>query len=145
MKKHLFAIAALAACGILVPTAAQAATPTVMITKVYVNSPGSDTRSKKSLDAEYIVLKNTTKKTINLSGWTVRDRSKHIYKFTSLNLGAGKSVTLHTGSGTNTSANRYWGSHNYIWNNSGDKAYLRRTTANIDTCTWKTVSSYVNC
>jgi hypothetical protein len=137
--------------------AAQAATPKVMITKVYVNTPGSDTPATNTkLNGEYIVIKNTTKSTISLSGWTIRDKastaSGHIYKFAStVKIGAGKSITIHTGKGTNTSTNRYWGRSGtsgtaYIWNNSGDTAYLRDSAGKtIDTCTWGTVSSYKTC
>lgn len=148
MMLRRLALVGLALGAVILPaTAAQAATPVVEITKVYVNSPGSDTRSNTSLNAEYVVLKNTTSKTISLTGWTVRDKSKHIYTFGSFSLGAGKYVTLHTGKGTNTSTNRYWGSGNYIWNNTGDEAYLRRpaTSTNTDTCSWGTVSSYKTC
>jgi hypothetical protein len=148
MMRRLLVVSALALCATILPaTVAQAATPSVEITKVYANSPGTDNRSNTSLNAEYVVLKNTTKATIKLTGWTLRDRSKHVYTFTTFSLGAGKSVTIHTGKGTNTAANRYWGSGNYIWNNTGDEAYVRKpsTTSNTDTCTWKTVASYVNC
>ena len=148
MMRRLLVVSALALCATILPTAvAQAATPSVEITKVYVNSPGTDNRTNTSLNAEYVVLKNTTKATIKLTGWTLRDRSSHVYTFTTFSLSAGKSVTIHTGKGTNTTTNRYWGSGNYIWNNTGDEAYLRKpsTTANTDTCTWKTVASYVNC
>ena len=55
----------------------------------------------------------------------MRDKSNHVYKFGTFSLGAGKSVRIHTGTGTNTSTDRYWNSGAYIWNNTGDKAYLR--------------------
>jgi hypothetical protein len=148
MIQRIVAVAALALCAAIVPAAAaHASTPSIMITKVYVNSPGTDNRSSSSLNAEYVVLKNTTTKSINLKGWTVRDRSSHIYTFGTFSLAAGKSVTLHTGKGTNTSANRYWGSGNYIWNNTGDTAYVRKpsSSTNVDTCKWGSVGSYVNC
>ena len=148
MIRRLIALTALTVCAAILPaTAAQASTPTINITKVYVNSPGTDNRTNTSLNAEYVVLKNTTTKTISLKGWTVRDRSSHIYTFGAFSLAAGKSVTLHTGRGTNTTTNRYWGSGNYIWNNTGDTAYVRKpaSTTNVDTCTWGTVASYVNC
>jgi len=135
-------------CAAILPaTAAQAANPSIMITRVYVNSPGPDTRTNASLNAEYIILKNTTTKAISLKGWTVRDRSNHVYTFGTFTLAAGHWVTLHTGRGTNTSTNRYWGSGNYIWNNDGDTAYVRRpaSTINVDTCKWGVVTSYVNC
>ena len=36
----------------------------------------------------------------------------------------GKSVTVHTFSGVDTSTDLYWGRGNHIWNNDHDVAYL---------------------
>src|SRR5262245_11799441 len=92
MIRRLSSVTALAACAAILPvTAANAASPIVMITRVYVNSPGTDNRTNASLNAEYIVLKNTTTKAISLKGWTVRDRSNHIYTFGIFALAAGHS------------------------------------------------------
>jgi hypothetical protein len=147
-KKFLIPLVSAAAVAGLAVAAvpAEAATPSVTFSKVYVNSPGSDTRSNSSLNAEWVLLRNNTTKSIQLKGWTVRDRSAHIYKFGSFSLGSKKTVYVHTGKGTNTSTNRYWGSGNYIWNNDGDAATLRNASnATIDSCSWKTVASSVNC
>ncbi|MEU1689428.1 lamin tail domain-containing protein [Micromonospora sp. NPDC005707] len=126
---------------------AQAATPAVMITKAYYNSPGSDTGSNTSLNAEYVRLTNKRSSTINLKYWTLRDKSNHVYKFTiNWYLKAGASVVIHTGKGTNTSSNLYWGSGAYIWNNTGDTAYLRNSAgSSIDSCSWGSSGSYTNC
>ena len=35
-------------------------------------------------------------------------------------LGAGETITLHTGNGTSTNSDLYWGSGSAIWNNGGD-------------------------
>ncbi len=141
--------AALAVGGIAASAApAQAASHPVQITKVYVNSPGNDLpTSNAKVNAEYTVIKNNGKSTQTLTGWTLRDKSNHVYKFGTFKLGPGKSVTVRNGKGTNSSSTRYWGSGYYIWNNSGgDSATLRTskgTTA--DSCSWGTVSSYKNC
>jgi hypothetical protein len=136
------AVAGLAAAAV----PAQAATPSVTFTRVYVNSPGSDNRSNSSLNAEWVRLRNNTSKSIQLKGWTVRDRSAHVYTFGSFSLGSKKTVYVHTGKGTNTSTSRYWGSGNYIWNNDGDAATLRSgSNKTIDSCSWKKVASYVDC
>lgn len=152
------AATALAALLITPAAPAAAANPKIMITKVYYDTPGTDTPATNTrLNGEYVVLKNTTSAKINLKGWTLRDvqstASGHIYRFGSdFWLGAGKSVTIHTGKGTNTSTNRYWGrtgssSYAYIWNNSGDKAYLRNSAGTaIDSCGWSSVGSgYTYC
>jgi hypothetical protein len=119
----------------------------VKFTYAYYNSKGSDTGSNKSLNLEYVKLTNKTKKTVNLRYWTVRDRAGNVYKFTSnFPLAAGKSVYLRTGKGKNTSTTRYWGRKGYVWNNTGDTAYLR-SSANktIDTCGWGKGKGYTSC
>lgn len=113
--------------------------------KVQYDSPGTDDGSNPSLNAEYIVIKNTGTTSRSLTGWTVRDTSSHIYTFGTFTLSAGKSVTLRSGSGTNSSTTRYWNKSWYVWNNTGDKAYLRSGTG-IDSCSWTSLGSgYKNC
>jgi hypothetical protein len=57
-------------------TAVQAnAAGTVYIYKVYFDSPGSDTGSNSSLNAEYVVIKNGDNVSHSISEWTVRDRA----------------------------------------------------------------------
>jgi Lamin Tail Domain len=138
---HVRRLLATACCAVAlavaaVPGTAQAASP-IQFGKIQYDSPGSDTGSNTSRNGEYVVIKNPGTTSRSLTGWTVRDAANHVYKFGTFTLGAGKSVTLRTGKGTNTSATRYWGQTSYVWNNTGDKAYLR--TANgtsIDSCTW---------
>jgi hypothetical protein len=135
--------------------AAQAATPTVQITRVWYDSPGSpDFGANSSLNGEYVQLKNATPKALALKGWTVRDitkRSDHVYTFGAFTLGAGKTVTLRTGKGTNTATNRYWGRSGgtlaYIWNQTSDTAYLRNVSGKlIDSCSYNSGRvDYKNC
>lgn len=126
---------------------ATAADPTLHFSKAYVNSPGADTGSNTSLNAEYVVVSNSSyNTTYRLTGYTIRDRSGHVYKFPTFSLRPRASVTVHTGRGTNTGTNLYWGSRAYIWTNSGDTAYLRNTVGTLkDSCSWGVVSSYVYC
>ncbi|WP_229400805.1 lamin tail domain-containing protein [Micromonospora okii] len=139
------AIAAVAG-SLAVPGPAWAATPAVEITKVYYDSPGTDNRSNSSLNAEYVKLTNRRSSAVNLKSWTVRDKASHVYKFTDFRLAAGASVYLHTGKGTNKSTDRYWGSGAYIWNNTGDTAYLRDSAGKqIDSCSWGKGGGYTNC
>ncbi|MGC5050416.1 lamin tail domain-containing protein [Micromonospora sp. DT48] len=127
---------------------AQAATPAIEITKVYYDSPGVDRRTNASLNAEYVKLTNRRARTINLKNWTLRDKANHVYKFSgNVKLAKGKSIVIRTGSGKNTASTRYWGSGNYIWNNTGDTAYLRNASGKqIDKCSWKKKGKgYTNC
>jgi hypothetical protein len=130
-----------AAASFLIASPAQAAPATVYIYKVYYNSPGSDTGSNSSLNAEYVVIRNGDDVSHSVSGWTVRDAAGHIYTFGSLRLGAGKQAVIHTGKGTTytttASTHLYWGRSWYVWNNTGDKVILRRADGSLkDTCTY---------
>lgn len=117
---------------------AQASNPPLHFSAAEPNSPGSDRGANSSLNAEWVRLTDSSRTVAyTLTGWTVRDRANHVYTFGSFTLKPGASVTLHTGKGTNSSTNRYWGQGWYVWNNTGDEAFLKnRSGATQDTCTW---------
>ena len=119
----------------------------VQFTRIQYNSPGVDSGSNASLNGEWAKLTNKTKATIDLKGWIVRDASAHVYTFSStFRLGAGKSVVVRTGKGSNSSTVRFWGSRSYIWNNGGDTATLRTAAGKtIDACKWTTGNGATNC
>jgi lamin tail-like protein len=122
----------------------------VLFTKAQYNSPGTDTGSNANLNGEWVRLTNKTTRTINLKGWTVRDRSAHVYTFTTAYyLGARASVYLLTGKGTNgkpAASYRFWGRAGYIWDNTGDAAVLRSpANKNIDSCSWGNGSGVTAC
>jgi Lamin Tail Domain len=114
---------------------------------VVYNPAGADTASK--LNQEYFRITNYTTKTFNLRGWSVKDRAGNTYRFTSDFLLRGyKNVYVPTGRGTNGKpANyRYWGKSSFIWNNTGDAAYLRTGTNKlIDSCSWGNGSGKTSC
>lgn len=125
--------------------AADAASP-VRIMKVQYNSPGSDTGSNASLNAEYVIIKNTSTTTRSLTGWTLRDKANHVFTFGTFALGAGKSVVVRTGKGSPSAANQYFQSKAYVWNNTGDTAYLRNAAGSqMSACTWGGTGSSKNC
>ena len=130
--------AVLAALSLAVASPAEAANPTLHFSQAYFDSPGSDTGSNTSLNAEWVRVKNSSSTaTYTLTSWTIRDASAHVYKFPTFHLKPGASVTLHTGKGTNTGSNLYWGRSGYIWNNTGDTATLKNSSGTTkDTCSW---------
>jgi len=143
---------AVGALGVAALTAAVAepagaATSPVRLYKVVYDPSGSDTHANSQLNREYVVLKNGGKKTVKLTGWTVRDTKHHVYTFGTFSLKPGKYVNVRTGHGTDTSANVYQNRGWYVWNNTADKVYLRTTTGTtVDTCSWKhTKSGYKTC
>jgi hypothetical protein len=121
----------------------------VKIYEIYYNSPGSpDAGSNTSLNGEWVQLKNTCTTRKNLYGYKIVDLASHTYRFGStFYLGAGSKVKIHTGKGTNTSTDRYWGSGWYIWNQDKDTAKLYNSSGTlIRTCSYSNASaSYKIC
>lgn len=129
------AIAAMISGGV-VTAPAEAVSP-VRISSVQYDSPGSDTGSNSSLNAEWVRITNYGSTAKALTGWTLRDRSNHVYRFGTYRLGAGRSVRVHTGRGANSSTDRYWGKGWYVWNNTGDKAILKNSSGTtVSTRSW---------
>ncbi|HWS33498.1 MAG TPA: lamin tail domain-containing protein [Actinoplanes sp.] len=130
------------------PTPVGPVVGSVQFTRIQYNAPGVDRKTNKSVNGEYFRLTNKTKKSLNMKGWTVRDAAGNLYRFTTdYTLAAGKNVVVRTGKGSNTTATRYWGKTNHVWNNSGDSARLS-TDKNkmIDTCKWtKPGKGYTTC
>ncbi|MGW6455981.1 lamin tail domain-containing protein [Streptomyces sp. NPDC055078] len=140
--RHTRSIAAAAAAAclgglVLLPSSAQAAPGSVHLYRVYYDSPGKDLRSNASLNGEYVQIRNTTRAAVSLKGWTVTDKANHKYIFGAYTLGKGKTVTVRTGKGKDTAANRYQNRRAYVWNNDRDTATLRKKTgARVDTCSY---------
>jgi hypothetical protein len=127
---------------LLVPAAPGA----IRITKIYFDSPGSDFGSNRSLNAEWIRLKNTGNRAKSLRGWKVRDAAGHVYRFGRYRLAAGKTVTIHTGRGSDRARHRYWRQDWYVWNNDGDTARLKsRGGRLVDRCSYSGAGSSVAC
>ncbi|WP_223166598.1 lamin tail domain-containing protein [Nonomuraea sp. SYSU D8015] len=144
--RSLLTSAVLTAGVVAVSQPAYAAAPAVQIIKIYYDSPGSpDSGSNSSLNGEYVQIKNTTKKAVSLKGWTLHDkttRPDHVYTFGKFTLAAGKTVTVRTGKGKDTTTTRYWNrtggtTFAYIWNQTKDTAYLRNASGKlIDSCSY---------
>jgi hypothetical protein len=120
----------------------------VKFTLVQYDPPGRDTTSTKSLNSEYWRITNTTKKTVDMKYWTVKDRAGNTYKFPAFTLLAGRSVTIATGKGTTGKpvAWRYWGRTSHLLNNTGDALYLRTGSGKlIDGCNWGNGSGRTAC
>jgi len=136
LVRTVFAAVGCAALLATTAVSAEAASP-IQFVKIQYNSPGTDRATNTSVNGEYVIIKNRGTTARSLTGWTVRDAQNHVYTFGAFTLGAGKSVVLRTGKGTNTSTTRYWGSGYHVWNNTGDKATMRtRYGTGIDSCTW---------
>ncbi len=82
-----------------------------------------DIQSPGSLVGEQVILTNLSGQ-VNLAGWTMTDGEGNQFVFPSLSLLSKGEVTVHTGKGTNTQTDLYWGQTQPRWA-SGKVAYLR--------------------
>lgn len=109
---------------------------------------GSDKPNNAGYNRETIQIRNVTSKAIAVAGYRVRDKQNHTFVFPKgYVLKAKATVTLHSGSGTNSATHVYWRQRGYVWNNTGDTAYLQTPKgAGLDSCTYrKSTSGRVNC
>lgn len=107
------------------PTASHTAAAdggTSLSVSVTADAPGDD---HENLNEETVTLHNGGETAVDLSGWTVADEAGHEYTFGDVTLDPGASVTLHTGSGTDTATDVYWGRSSAVWNNDGDTVTVR--------------------
>jgi hypothetical protein len=73
MRIRALLIACLVVIASLIALPADAA-GSIQFRKIRYDSPGTDRGGKTSLNAEYVVIKNTGTTTRTLAGWTVRDK-----------------------------------------------------------------------
>ncbi|MDQ2071055.1 lamin tail domain-containing protein [Haloarcula sp. NS06] len=97
----------------------------IALAEIHPDAAGND---NENLNDEYITLTNTNDAPLDLSGWTVSDDVGHQYTFANLTLDSNGSVTLYTGSGTDTDTTRYWGRNGAVWNNDGDTVIVRNAS-----------------
>ncbi|WP_336329495.1 lamin tail domain-containing protein [Haloarcula sp. CGMCC 1.2071] len=90
----------------------------LVIDRVRADAAGDD---RDNLNDEYVVFRNAGAEPLEMGGWMVADEADHTYTVPDgFTLEPGDTVTLHTGSGTDTDTDLYWGSGRPIWNNGGD-------------------------
>ncbi|WP_411138114.1 lamin tail domain-containing protein [Streptomyces sp. C10] len=70
---------------------------------IQYDSPGQDDRSTRSLNAEWVTVKNTGRLPVNIKGWPLSDKSGHSYRFGNLRL-HGHSRSGSTPASTTTTA-----------------------------------------
>ncbi|MFF3942976.1 lamin tail domain-containing protein [Streptomyces phaeofaciens] len=89
----------------------------VEISAVQYDSLGRDDRSNRSLNKEWVELTNTTRRTVNLDGWTLEDESGKTYTFDGYRPAGRATVRVHTGEGRDTRTDLYQDRRQYVWNN----------------------------
>ncbi|RLI75822.1 nuclease, partial [Archaeoglobales archaeon] len=105
-------------------------TPTAVVIKTVHYDACGDKSDSKCLNDEYVVLENRGG-SINMQGWSLSDEANHRYTFPYFILEQGNAVVIHTGYGTDSQTDLYWGSGKPIWNNDHDTAYLFDSTGKL--------------
>ena len=93
----------------------------VKIVQIYFDSPGSDSGSNKSLNAEWVKIKNVTHSRKTITRWTCATPPPRL-PIPGHQPCAGATLRVHTGRGANNPTTAIGRAGNYIWNNTGDTA-----------------------
>jgi hypothetical protein len=79
-----------------------------------------------ALASETVILQNNGDTALLLTDWTLKDGQGSIYTFPELTLYPGGIVEVHSGPGTNTAADLFWGLSAPVWK-SGELVALYDT------------------
>jgi len=76
---------------------------------------------------EWVAIKNATGKSVDMTGWTLKNdhRIPDIFTFPNFTLNNGRTVQVWTKWGENSSTDLYWGLDDPVWNTGSDCAWLR--------------------
>lgn len=78
------------------------------------------------VDDEYVAFRNTGDEALNLSDWVVENEEGRRFVFPDgFTLDAGQNVTLHSGRGSDTETDVYWGATSGVWDDDGDTITVR--------------------
>jgi len=94
---------------------------TIIVVRFHYDAAGND---HYNLNGEYFVLGNRGRNACDMTAWKATDFYGHTFIFPYFVLKPRASVTIYTGSGTDTRSRLYWGSLSAIWNNDGDTLSL---------------------
>ncbi|MEU9417407.1 lamin tail domain-containing protein [Streptomyces sp. NPDC048272] len=109
----------------------------VEISRVQADSPGREDHSNRSLNNEWVEIRNTTRQPVNLRGWTLRDADGNRYRFHDIRIAGRATIRVHTGTGRDSRTDVFQGKREYIWGNRADTATLRDDRGRtVDTDSW---------
>ena len=90
-----------------------------------------DGRKDPNEPDEYVEIKNTGP-TASLQGYSLSDEAGKTFNFPSVSVGAGESIKIFTGCGSDTGNTLYWCyTESAVWNNSGDTATLKNSAGKV--------------
>jgi hypothetical protein len=104
------------------PTVSIAA-PQTSLTPMPVGVDIVSVQGAGSVGDEILIVQNLGSEAIVLTDWYLNDEQAGVYIFPQLTLFPAGTVRVHTGDGTDTASDLYWGSGSPAWS-SGDLAVL---------------------
>ncbi|WP_030410451.1 lamin tail domain-containing protein [Streptomyces sp. NRRL S-1448] len=109
----------------------------VVLGPIQYDSPGRDDHSNRSLNAEWVTLRNTGRWPVTIKGWTLSDKTGHSYRFGNVRLAGHSQVRVHTGIGRDNRTDLFQDRRDYFWDNYSDTATLRNDHRRIvDSRSW---------
>ena len=106
-------------------TSQPSTTGDVRITYIFVDGAGSQEPD------EYVRIRNYDTRSIQLSGWTLRDEANHVFTFPSHIMEPDQVCRVYTNEDHPEWCGFNYGSGSAIWNNGGDCAYLRNSVGTL--------------
>jgi len=103
-------------------------TTCLAVEELHYNAEGDD---RYNLNDEYVVFSNSCNETLKLEGWTIKDSSNKVYKFSGVSLSPGSTLTLHSGKGEDNATDIFWDSGRAVWNNDADVLYVQEPSGKI--------------
>lgn len=100
------------------------------VEQFHYNAEGNDCENAND---EYVILKNSCDD-IDMTGWTIKDSSRHVYNFKDFIAKKDIAFTLHSGYGNNNETDLFWNANlkcPSIWNNDHDSLFLRDIDDNL--------------
>nr|MBC7244635.1 lamin tail domain-containing protein [Chloroflexota bacterium] len=115
------------------PTCTPTATPTPLPLDVRVEPACSNFKGGTAQDptGEWVCFKNYDIRPADMTNWYVEDEALHRYTFPPFVLNPGAIVRLHSGLGSDTATDLYWGRNILIWNNDHDTVSLYNSLGNL--------------
>ena len=86
---------------------------------IQADPPGVDDGGNASLNEEYVVLRNSSDHAVSMDRYSIALGSKQYGFRGTFKLQAGSKVRIHTGKGTDTRHDVYWGRTVYAYPNTG--------------------------
>ncbi|MFG2941256.1 lamin tail domain-containing protein [Streptomyces sp. NPDC048282] len=119
------------------PHAAVAPRDAVVISAVQHDVQGRAAFSSRALNREWVDVTNTSRRDVNLSGWTLSDADGQSYIFRHYRLEGRSTVRVHTGEGRDTMTDLYQDRRRSVLNHDSDTVTLRTDRGRyVDSASW---------